>query len=851
MSEQGRTGVDVDREARVALIRGSGHNGIDFVELLPAQPRSMSDGGRTLLVHLLRGPVPAELDRSRVAVVGGVRPDPRINPVRVGWAYPAAAVTSADPPPLVTDADQQAVRAALQPQVRDRVLVVRTSSGGDWSTYVLRLLGAGTHLAPDGFDEPLAEIPFVFTVDCPSDLDCRASQQVAGPPEPAPVVDYLARDYAALRVTLLDRLAAQLPQWTDRSPADLGVTLAELFAYLGDRLAYWQDAVGVEAYLSTARRRTSVRRHARLLDYHVHDGCSARAWLAFTVGGPDKDGTARPDAVADVELPAGTAVADHVPATAAGIVSADEAAAAGAVVFETCIAARLTAARDKLQLHSWGDPDHTLPAGTTCAYVQVPADTPDLLLHTGDVLVLAEVGASGRPDSGDPARRYAVRLDREPTLRQDPLAPAGVKVVEVHWHPDDALRGQLRVSRPAADGHMFVAAVALANVVPADHGATVAVAELDPAQVPQHGGYRPRLPQPGLAWVEPYRLAPDAPAAAVLRPDPHGAVPQIELKDQIYTWSARRDLLDSGWLDAHLAVDMESDGVTRLRFGDGVLGRQPIAGTRLQGHCRIGGGTHGNVAAGQLTKLLRLPDGQVLSGISVDNPIPAAGGTDPQPIAEARNLAPHAFRGQLRAVTPADYAAVASVFPTVQRAVARRRWTGSWYAHEVMIDPIAGHGEDATVGAQIATALQMRRMAGVDVETARPVYVPLEIVFTAHVHPGYSRSSIAEQLRQALGTGTQPDGRRGFFHPDNFTFGQPVYLSDVVAAVMAVPGVARVEVDDTPGSGNVFGRWGRPSRNEVALGRIEMAPREVARADSDPSNPENGRAEVLLEGGEA
>lgn len=48
-----------------------------------------------------------------------------------------------------------------------------------------------------------------------------------------------------------------MPDWTDRNPADLGVTLAELFAYLGDRLAYWQDAA---AYLRTAGRRTSVRR---------------------------------------------------------------------------------------------------------------------------------------------------------------------------------------------------------------------------------------------------------------------------------------------------------------------------------------------------------------------------------------------------------------------------------------------------------------------------------------------------------------------------------------------------------------------------------------------------------------
>ena len=36
---------------------------------------------------------------------------------------------------------------------------------------------------------------------------------------------------------------------------------------------------GTEAYLDTARRRISVRRHVRLVDYPMHEGCNARAWV--------------------------------------------------------------------------------------------------------------------------------------------------------------------------------------------------------------------------------------------------------------------------------------------------------------------------------------------------------------------------------------------------------------------------------------------------------------------------------------------------------------------------------------------------------------------------------------------
>ena len=51
------------------------------------------------------------------------------------------------------------------------------------------------------------------------------------------------------------------------------MTMVELLAYAGDLLHYRLDAVATEAFLDTARLRTSVRRHARLVDYRMHDGC--------------------------------------------------------------------------------------------------------------------------------------------------------------------------------------------------------------------------------------------------------------------------------------------------------------------------------------------------------------------------------------------------------------------------------------------------------------------------------------------------------------------------------------------------------------------------------------------------
>ncbi len=101
-----------------------------------------------------------------------------------------------------------------------------------------------------------------------------------------------------------------------------------------------------------------------------------------------------------------------------------------------------------------------------------------------------------------------------------------------------------------------------------------------------------------------------------------------------------------------------------------------------------------------------------------------------------------------------------------------------------------------------------------------------------------------------MSAGVMPDGRRGFFHPDEFTFGQSLYVSDLVAAVMGVPGVTWVDVDDEGEAGELrFRRLGRDPRGEVAAARIDAAAREVLRADSDPSTPENGRFDVVLRGG--
>lgn len=99
-----------------------------------------------------------------------------------------------------------------------------------------------------------------------------------------------ARDFEALRRGLLEKVPQVTERWTDHNPTDLGVVLLELFAGVGDMLAYYLDAQSAEAFLPTARQRQSVINLCKLISYRLDSPVAASTELKFHVGFPfDKD----------------------------------------------------------------------------------------------------------------------------------------------------------------------------------------------------------------------------------------------------------------------------------------------------------------------------------------------------------------------------------------------------------------------------------------------------------------------------------------------------------------------------------------------------------------------------------
>ncbi len=748
-----------------------------------------------------------------------------------------------------------------------KVLTVVASQPGDFSTYTLRLVReAGSESPPDGFDPLLSQVDFSFKVDCPSGFDCE--EPPAGPPAalPSPPVDYLARDYASFRRLMLDRLSAAAPAQSERSPADQMVALVELLAYAGDQLSYYQDAVATEAYLGTARQRTSLRRHARLLDYSMHDGCNARAWVVFEVTSA-ADGKILPG---PGESTPGTLLLAGADGPGGVFDPANLSAALnlGAQPFETMHDLMLYAAHNELRFYTWGETNACLPAGATRAWLKDdPASR--LLLMAGDVLILEEVlgPASGLEPDADPAHRHAVRITRaEPSasldtgggglpvrnhgpLRTDPLT--GQAVVEIEWAAADALPFDLCLAAEIDGQPVADMAVARGNVALADHGRTMphpALGELPEVLEPPAFGdaLRPTLKLGPLTQQGRVRLPdgetapfdPSAPAAGAFSWQPGDALPAITLNEGGPRWQPRRDLLASDRFSRAFVVEVESSGEARLRFGDGVFGRRPADLGALQAVYRVGNGLAGNVGRETILHVLTS-----LNGIrSLRNPLPAQGGRDPESMEEVRQYAPQAFRRQERAVTAEDYAAAAGRYPDVQRAQATLRWNGSWHTVYVTVDRAGGRAVDEDFRAGLLDFLEPFRLAGHDLEVNGPSYVPLDVALVVCVKRGYFQADVKRALLDALGSRSLPGGRRGFFHPDAFTFGQPVYLSRLITAALQVDGVETVEALR-------FQRWGKTANQELQNGVIELGALEVARLDNDRNFPENGQLSLTLKGG--
>jgi predicted phage baseplate assembly protein len=299
-------------------------------------------------------------------------------------------------------------------------------------------------------------------------------------------------------------------------------------------------------------------------------------------------------------------------------------------------------------------------------------------------------------------------------------------------------------------------------------------------------------------------------------------------------WKAQTTLLSSNATATHFVVETNNDGRAMIRFGDGVAGMLPPDGALLRATYRVGVGTSGNVAPGALAHVVA--DG-ALPIDAVRNPLASWGGVAPEDLDEVRLTAPAAMRAHSeRAVTEDDYARAAMRHPLVANAVATFRWTGTWHTVFVTVDPKGRADLTDELQESVREWLTRYVQTGYDLEIDPPRYVPVELEVDVCVAPGHFRTHVEQAIASTL------SAKGGFFDPDRFSFGEPLYLSQVYAAIAAVEGVSAAEV-------TAFHRYGDPPAGELARGAIAVGRTEVIRLDNDPNFPDNGLLKLSLRSG--
>lgn len=349
----------------------------------------------------------------------------------------------------------------------------------------------------------------------------------------------------------------------------------------------------------------------------------------------------------------------------------------------------------------------------------------------------------------------------------------------------DAANGitTVTLTRPLTKQYARAGAVVLANVVDATHGETVRDEVLGSGD----GTAFQSLPlkQKSLTYLP--------------STDPEGlAAVQSTLLVTVngVRWVERPTLLESAPNAPDFTTTRDDAGQTTVIFGDGVTGaRLPTGKDNVHARYRKGLGAPGNVAVDAIQQLVDSAPGLQ----KVTNPLPSIGGADPEGPDAIRTNAPASVRTFGRAVSGADYAALALQYPGVAKASA------AW----VLRDPstlqalpwpylqlTVATADQVPLAQQTSFAralrafLDKRRDPNVPLRIGDFVPVYVDVAATIDVGDRYPRQATLNAVLAALNPGVNPDRSVGYFAFERLSFGESIHLSAVYAAIQAVPGVA-------------------------------------------------------------
>jgi hypothetical protein len=466
---------------------------------------------------------------------------------------------------------------------------------------------------------------------------------------------------------------------------------------------------------------------------------------------------------------------------------------------------------------------------------------------------------TGTVNGRDPKKRQLLRLiTGEPNLSDpndkaaqailDPLT--GRWLIRVHWRKEDKLRSNycFTVECP---GRVENVSLFHGNLLEVFHGT--------PTRTPvvfKEPGAQLALP-PAIEfhyeptrWGTICRLPQTKSPLAYRSTEPGGDVAPISTLKVTITpggtepWLEVPNLVHSEENDNHFLVETDENGESLIRFGNGTNGQILPEHAVVSCEFQYGAGLAGNVGLDKIVrfdpgKLRTIPPGGNFA--QCWNPFDVTNGRAPEPAAEIVRRVPEAYRArQLRAVTLQDYVNRAQQVPGVSRAAASYAWTGSWRTVRITIDPVGGTELEDSLRRDVARYLEAVRLIGEDLEIRAPLFVPLDIRIALCAAPDYWPNDLRSILEQEFSAGFTPDGRMGFFHPDLWTFGQPLHASQILGRIQKVQGVEHV-------ISIALKRWNdlRPAAEEIT----KLRPNEIIEVMTDPGHMELGFISFEVQGG--
>jgi len=651
-------------------------------------------------------------------------------------------------------------------------------------------------------------------------------------PLPTPILD--DRSWQQLRDELVRRIPVYNPEWTDHNPSDPGITLLELFAFLGENLLFRFNQIPEATRLE----------FLRLLQVPMRPAQPSTAMVELTLTAPT-----------EVLVPQGTELK------------------AGSISFESQDEVRVwpLAARAVARVRSATPEegsDAEIYAGVALDAREIDPD--QAAFYTTEVLGLDPTEPGFQPlDLGstvDNAAWIAVlstdatdvtRLDGAvlnlgfvpdpvvPTMDEVDACPglgAENPTDEMVWEistPD--LRGDDPIYRPLVVVGDTTRGLAQRGVLRLRLPADITTAGLPPIgdDLAGTGDFPAVLDDEELAerllfWIRGYRRQSDrrlgkvqwigANATEVIqvksaRPELLGTgnggadqryslvhtpvvagslVLEVEEPGGWTAWTEVTDFSASLRNDRVFTLDPEAGEVT---FGDGTRGRVPQIGERIRAReYRYGGGAAGNVGAKAITRV------SGVDGVKANNPRPASGGADAETVEAALERIPAELRRRDRAVTAEDFRGLALATPGagVGRAEVLPLFHPPTRIEEaagvvtVVVwpreDPIHPNAPlpDRDLLRRVCAYLDERRLVTTELYVVPPTYRRVAVSVGVKPKPGYGveavRAWVELVLRQYLAP-LPPYGPAG----EGWPLGRRVFGPELEAAVLQVEGVEYVE----------------------------------------------------------